>query len=195
MDQFSLITIDTILVVFTTLATCSILFGFGRIVFSIGEHKEQTKTIPVITFMVVGNLFLNGFILFSIYHTVDNLSVCKAITFLMVLLFELLIMIDVFLLNRIMLFIDRYLFCKRHKVFPRYWRSAYALFRKNNKIILYWKRMLQGVLGGLIVMSFLPLDMVGLSGVDTTLYSMLYLMYFMMFIITKNYFNSISNDE
>lgn len=179
----------------TMIATLFVLFGFARIVFSVGEHKEQTKTVPVVTFMMMCNLFLHGFILFSLYHSIESLNkfVCtsyywKSFTFWTIIAFELIMIFDVFLMNRILLFVDKYLFDKRRHEFARYWQLVYGMLKRTSKWMIWFKFGSTAILLIMMIISFFEHLELSMS-----IYPILYTMYLVLNLITIKYFESIGN--
>ena len=188
---------NMILYVPTAITTILILLIFGRLVFSIGEHVESVKTVPVITFMLTGCLFMDGFILFSLYSTFDpNLFWLDfhqynfSYIFWSIFLFEVLICIDVIIANKILLFVDKYLFNKYDGKFVRYWHLVYSMLKRNNKILIATKLVIQGILAVMLILAFFESCLFSF-----VIYPTLYLMYLVMFGLTLKYFGSIGHLE
>lgn len=186
---------NIILYVPTAITTILILLIFGRLVFSIGEHVESTKTVPVVTFMITGCLFMDGFILFSLYSTFDpNLFWLDveyynfSYIFWSIFLFEVLICIDVIISNKILLFIDRYLFNKWDGMFVRYWHLVFPMLKRNNKVLISTKIIIQAILAIMLILTFFESNLFSF-----VIYPTLYLMYLVMFVLTLKYFRSIGN--
>lgn len=175
------------------ICTIFVLYGFVRVVFSIGEHlNKRPKLLPTILFMILSKLFLLGFVIFNIL-SVNQLSINwqhpEPVIHGSYLVsgFCLLTILEIIILNKQILIFDRYLYSGLDNVFPTWWRRSYKPLLVNKHKRLYSIRNAIHI----FLVAQIAYELFFCPNVNDTFYIVLYSFYTFLYILMRRYFNSI----
>ena len=179
----------------TIISTIFMLGAFARLIFSLGEHITEIKTVPVITVIFLCKIFILGFILFNVYNHISILNSLKREieinSKIIICLFGLKIIFESIIINKQLAIVDKYLYSDLDKCFDKFWRRSYnTIFLPKNKILIYTNNACHIILSAVVIkMLFIDITM------NEGFFFIMFVFYTVLYVMINSYFSYIGTPK